>query len=77
MAQCVYMFMLIASLESVDICIFLLPGVTGTIGETPPFDQSKRLRTADYAAPPYAPSAFAPPPPNSWVPQRLNLVFPG
>jgi hypothetical protein len=53
---------------------FLSIGVTGTGGETPPFDQSKRLRTADYTPPPYAPGAFAPPPPNSWVPQRLSSV---
>ena len=53
---------------------YLSLGVTGTGGETPPFDQSKRLRTADYT-PPYAPGAFAPPPPTSWVPQRLSSLF--
>ncbi|MCO5554400.1 hypothetical protein L7F22_007930 [Adiantum nelumboides] len=48
--------------------LYVKRGVTGMGTETPPFDQSKRLRTAgDFSTPHYAPpGAFAAPPPTSW-----------
>eukprot|EP00250_Pteridium_aquilinum_P008251 c17803_g2_i1 orf=1442-2404(-) len=53
--------------------LYVKRGVTGMGTETPPFDQSKRLRTGgDFTTSHYAPpGAFAAPPPTSWVPQSF------
>lgn len=53
--------------------LYVKRGVTGMGTETPPYDQSKRLRTGgDFTTSHYAPpGAFAAPPPTSWVPQSF------
>ncbi|KAH7426138.1 hypothetical protein KP509_11G086500 [Ceratopteris richardii] len=49
--------------------LYVKRGVTGMGTETPPFDQSKRLRTAGDYTSQYAPPGGFAPAPASWVPQ--------